>query len=130
MTDEALLAVEEVRHPMWTAPHPNERLTAPTRALRKEIARQLTRFDGRKDMQVPVAFCGSVYLASTTEMRIGAPERLLGEIVMRGAHHTQWIKRPKKQVTKQQRELDARDIAIIQDLVTKFTSAITKEVLS
>lgn len=127
---EGLFAEEEARHPMWVPPHPSEALTAQVRALRKEIARQLRRFDGRKDMIVPVAFCQAAYEASLMPQATRSAPWLIGEVTLRGALTGQMLDRSKKETNKRERQKDARDTAITQDLVKKFTEAIIKEVLS
>lgn len=57
-------------HPMWTPPGDGEVLDIGTRALRKEIARRLVPYDGRKesgvsyDLPLVVRYFKDVYLTS------------------------------------------------------------------
>lgn len=125
---EGLFSVEEARHPMWTAPKTHEALTGHVRALRKEVARQLRRFDGREhgDMEVVTSYCQQVYEATLV------PKDhiwLLGSVVFLTA----------QAINSAQRFIDMgaattpqlrRDIEIIKRLGGLFAEAITKEVLS
>lgn len=125
---EGLFSEEEARHPMWTPPPITHAMPGHTRVLRKEIARQLTRFDGRTDMIVVITFCQTIYDSTFQGHSMNSPSWMIGDLTIRTAQTVAMLERSKKEASKRERSSDARDAAIIQGLRDKFVEAIIKEV--
>lgn len=117
MTDTLpLFDVTAVRHPAWTAPD-DTTLSIPVRALRTEIARNLTRFDGRTDSDRIVRFCTRCWEQSANQPYADNRMWLMGAVTdLRLA----WFEASTP--------LSTRDINVITDLGERFVTAIHKAI--
>lgn len=127
---EMLPGTEDSRsltHPMWTPPREDDPLAPHIRALRQEIAKRLTPFDGRPNSDRVTNFCRHVYRLSETEPSLDTVARLLGLIVWHrylAAREIEAITgRPLAAPRPQDRSLSAQGVTI-RRLAEDFTGAI------
>lgn len=122
-------------HPMWEPPSADDLryLNGAQRALRQEIARRLTPFDGRPNSEMLVDFCKAIYLESG-ETDCTA---LLGRIAFLRYQHSWTLKKEASRLAeagwsnprlRDRADRYQEDAATIERLGDSFTFAICQSV--